>query len=387
MSMIKYITGVLGIILVFAFVLALLISISSILPLVLILVMLVGIVKAAFSTQSNITNNVKFDDVTLQYRFMMKLLYDTSSYPAWLRYSLFVIIFTAIAGLFREISINYSGLIFKGDLGAVIEGKIFMFFGIPLNLMPMFDQVWITYALICLCIWGLNDYIWRFRLIRQINIIPTSKVRSVALGLVELKGTAQPIDKNNKFPLLSQVIIEKNYPDSQKKYHEVDENHSAFCLEDDTGRILVETDGAEFLGPTQTIFFHPIRFYRICLLRHFTKENSLTELKLMPGDPIFVIGTVQNRAITTLAKDAPKEELVIRPLSSDKKRFSFFDVFYLTDQSEAETVQLIRKGIGISLITTIILMYTSFLAISKLENSTGNYESAYNIPIKNIKRM
>jgi len=104
-------------------------------------------------------------------------------------------------------------------------------------------------------------YVWGWRSLRRrwfIENLPTSKARSVAMGLAELKGKAKYADEN---PLLSpvqglpcvwyRVVVERHATHNSKRSSRVllrREVGVPFYLEDDTGRVKVLPDGAEIHG-------------------------------------------------------------------------------------------------------------------------------------------
>lgn len=89
---------------------------------------------------------------------------------------------------------------------------------------------------------------------RLIENIPTSKIRSIAMGLVEVFGRAVPFDKNILFSPFSNTEciyykywIEK-WVKSGKNHHwrtiKKGKSKSPFLLDDDTGTVLIDPAGA-----------------------------------------------------------------------------------------------------------------------------------------------
>lgn len=106
----------------------------------------------------------------------------------------------------------------------------------------------------------LFDAVRRYRRNRFIHDLPTSRVRSAARGLVELKGRAVPVDETLTSPfddrdcLLCQYAIRRPPPKRSKTGSPPTPLDFGlvgvpFFLEDDTGRMLVRPEGAEIRLP------------------------------------------------------------------------------------------------------------------------------------------
>jgi hypothetical protein len=97
------------------------------------------------------------------------------------------------------------------------------------------------------CLWGGFHFL---RLKRHIENTPTSKARSLAMGLVELQGRAV-----RKYALVSPVShlpcvfyrVRKYRRDSKNNWrltHSTDSSHVPFYLEDETGKVTIDPRGA-----------------------------------------------------------------------------------------------------------------------------------------------
>jgi len=108
-------------------------------------------------------------------------------------------------------------------------------------------------------------YLYGWRALRRrwmINAMPTSKARSVAMGLAELKGKARPLGPQARpSPILgvpsvwTRVVVEEHKKDGKNENTRrlIDrEVREPFILEDDTGRVAVLPAGAEIRGVTLT---------------------------------------------------------------------------------------------------------------------------------------
>ena len=160
---------------------------------------------------------------------------------------------------------------------------------------------------LCLFFWGLREY-WREKLMKN---TPLSKVNSVALGLAELQGHATPL-KTLTAPIERKACVYWHYEveelrqsgkSSQWVTISEHQSHTPFYIEDDTGKILVDPDGAEVdipkdLSETTGVFdslspctsdFAQQKGYSMGLL---DRKKRFTEWIIEPGDPVFVFGTV-----------------------------------------------------------------------------------------------
>ena len=127
------------------------------------------------------------------------------------------------------------------------------------------DSEVISHAVIFFCV-GVFSFFWgfmRLRRKRKIENIPTSTVRSLAMGIVELTGKAE-VSKGLKSPLtnaectLYRYTIEE-YRRSGKSGHWVtiakgDSFSCFFWLNDGTGKVMVLPRGAEFIMPVDYEF-------------------------------------------------------------------------------------------------------------------------------------
>ena len=220
---------------------------------------------------------------------------------------------------------------------------------------------------------GLMTWGRGLRLKSQIENIPTSTVRSAAIGLTEFKGVARPIDDESK--RLTEKIVdgEKKKPPKgggPKKNKEpilysslalqsqtVTEIWSRFYLEDETGRILVDPRGADFWDGHGHFLWSPIRSLYLEKRRQLNETREVRSL--LPGDPVYVIGSVEENK--EAGQDASElDRLILRPsstlkstdllrrimLGKDKKSqgTDIYDVFFLTDLQEVNAKDALTKG-------------------------------------------
>jgi len=183
------------------------------------------------------------------------------------------------------------------------------------------------------------------RVVRQIENLPTSKARSAAVGLAELRGVAWPVSPQSREPILSW--------DLRRPGRDI---VTPFYLEDETGRILVDPKGAEFSHGSFR-FLYSVR--SILLTPRVIGDAPGLVSSLMPGDRVYVLGSVEeNRGASSDAEDA--DRLIMRP-SSDWVKPNLLQwmssttgskvpggdihhVFFLSDTSERTAADVVREA-------------------------------------------
>lgn len=217
---------------------------------------------------------------------------------------------------------------------------------------------------------GFSVWARGLRLRSQLRNLPTSTVGSVAIGLSELKGVAQPRQgeaKDRKEETeKGEQRIGKTSPILLNNLY-VYENEvkgkticSRFYLDDGTGRILVDPRGIKFWDGRGNFLWQPFRI--IYLAKRISEEVMPWRYRatLLPGDPVYVIGNVEENKEAPLDA-ADSERLVIRPRSGGEepnlmKRILFgekrkttgkdiYNVFFLTDVTEADATALFTRGL------------------------------------------
>jgi hypothetical protein len=177
---------------------------------------------------------------------------------------------------------------------------------------------------------GFGLFIYGFLQLEKKNLIeniPTSKIRSVAMGLAELTGKVEP-----KILLKSPItqtecvfykfIIEEERRNSKgKKYWvKIKEGRSTnyFYIKDDTARILVDPISAELV-------LDYIYRYIDDKFSGSYKSYRYTEWYIVPNETIYIIGTVKK--IRDNVEDR-KSKLVeiLKQLKQDKEKLKQFDV-------------------------------------------------------------
>jgi hypothetical protein len=138
-----------------------------------------------------------------------------------------------------------------------------------------------------------------FRLLRKKNMIenvPSSPIRSVAMGLAEIKGQAPgvavtPAPLSGTPCLYYRYLVEeeRTRPKGGREWVTIDrgESNVPFHVEDPTGRILVNPEGADIILGRD---YQKIEREGGWLSR----RKRTSEWRIDPGDFVYVIGSVSN---------------------------------------------------------------------------------------------
>jgi len=188
---------------------------------------------------------------------------------------------------------------------------------------------------------------------RLIENIPTSKIRSLAMGLVEIygkvvswQGTMLKSPMTNRDCVYYKYTIEE-YRSSGKHSHWVtikkDEGSLHFNLKDETGMVLVNPKGAKIdiprdfeyksgfgTDPPKTVQ----RFLKINNLRFegrlfgFNKTMRFRESFIEPSDKLYIMGNAGNNPFVDDATTKKGvEDVLIQKGKHDK-------LYYISDKSE-----------------------------------------------------
>jgi len=159
---------------------------------------------------------------------------------------------------------------------------------------------------------------------RLIENVPSSRIRSVAMGLAELIGRVIP-ETPQQAPFTGvacayfRFTVEKWTGGKNKRWQVVEKGESTepFWLEDETGRILVNPAGAEVV---LRIAFREVRRDGGI----FSAKRRTTEYRLVEGQRAYVLGTVGH--VRDRARER-QEGLAgrLRDLKADPERLQAFD--------------------------------------------------------------
>lgn len=232
-----------------------------------------------------------------------------------------------------------------------------------------------------------------WRQARQVENLPTSKARSAAAGLAEFKGIAREAtpprveveDSDPSFWRLSlgdTILFNGEARDDGRAATR--RKWSAFHLEDETGRILVDPRGAEFWDGQGGLFFESIR--KIHLPPRIASESNpfIVSAELRAGDPVYLLGSVEvNPDAAPDAADS--DRLVVRPRPKPRgflERVLLFEdalpgaetehVFFLSSKTEAEVAEVFRRGLRQTVFMVFVwLVASSWLFAARLPVATA----------------
>ena len=149
---------------------------------------------------------------------------------------------------------------------------------------------------------------------RAVEDIPTSKARSAHQGYVELEGTGRGLEGATLNAPVSglpclwyRYKIEEHISSGRKSYwRTVDQGESqeTFWLEDDTGRALIDPDGAEVTPKHKDVWRSNSGLStssppspgmaKLLLGRNSFNPHRFTEERLMAADPLYALGLLKN---------------------------------------------------------------------------------------------
>jgi hypothetical protein len=228
------------------------------------------------------------------------------------------------------------------------------FFGMSDNMFLVFGIVLFIVGIVLFVV----GFVW-FRQKRLIENTPTSKIRSLALGLVEIFGdvvaTGTMILKsphNLKDCVYYRYLVERyeqHYDPKTKSTHgswvtvkDVTERIQ-FYLKDDTGSVRVEPNGARITISTDfQITSGDMRFH---------------EWYIQPNDKLYILGTAGLNPSVSESSESHVENLLIQKGKNEK-------FYFISDKSEKEILKGLSLktwaclGIGAAFILIGILIIT-----------------------------
>lgn len=197
--------------------------------------------------------------------------------------------------------------------------------------------------------------IWKKRLLEN---TPTSKARSVAMGMVEVQGTITPFQEITVAPFSGTQCVwfryeleeerEQRDKDGNIEKYWVDIDTAAwrvpFFVQDDTGKILVDSTNC---AVETAIDRRGVRILESELPQYVIdrvkgklgrgRPLRYTERFIKIGEPLFVLGFAGDNPFVaeTTADDAVKDKMI---------RFQEGYPFFITDKSEKEVLKGLQSG-------------------------------------------
>jgi len=253
---------------------------------------------------------------------------------------------------------------------------------------PMFFAL-VVVGLLVGAFFFLKSFSW-FRQKRLIEDIPTSKIRSIAMGLVEVFGEVVPAEKVLKSPISNKdcvyysYTVEEYLPFTKKDWKTIrtNERRIAFFLKDDTGTVLVDPHGSRIEVPPQVVFQtgiftknipEKIKAYleskgiKLKDSYGITRTFRFEESAILVKDNLYVMGKAEDNPLVEEASSKKSSaDIIIR-----KARIS--------DKSEREILRALRLKYMLGMFFGFLLIISSVCCIlmqeslSALSRESGNY--------------
>jgi hypothetical protein len=184
---------------------------------------------------------------------------------------------------------------------------------------------------------------------RAIDNVPRSRLRSVAMGFAEVSGAARPrtpvMAPYSGIPCVAYRYLAEEEDDRDRRsgWRTVERGQSAewFTLDDGTGTIVVDPDGADLLLG---------RDYRTIERAEgwFGRRRRYTEWRLHPGETACVVGTVRRiRSLVSEQRAALHDRL--REVKQDPARVAAFDANRdgrLDTEEWGNVVRVVRREVA-----------------------------------------
>lgn len=232
-----------------------------------------------------------------------------------------------------------------------------------------------------------------FNLRRLIENIPTSKIRSIAMGLVEVEGKVrQHEDKILTSPVTGQkcifydYVIEGYVRDSRRGMHAMKWESMKgnvgfvpyFRLKDDTGEVLVKTENARGLVRARQIKLEDYKYdmtpekamsipIPIERLNNIANSNirraqklRYSEIVVRPDDHLYVMGTADdNPFVEEGTAQQGVEDVMIHKGGYDR-------AFYISEKPEKELVKKLQRDsmLGMIIGAVVMLVFLTIILIN-----------------------
>jgi hypothetical protein len=231
---------------------------------------------------------------------------------------------------------------------------------------------------ICLFFFGLLS----FKRKRLIENIPTSKIRAIAMGLVEIFGEVVPYNKNVlKSPFSQMDCVYYTYTieelrSSGKHSHWVTIkkgwDYRLFYLKDDTGIVLVDPRDAKIDIPADNVFESSLFKDPPEMVKQFlhtggilfegalfgiNKTMQYTERFIALKDKLYILGTAtDNPLVEERTAQKGVEDIIIKKGIHEK-------LYYISDKTERDILRqyTIRLAIGFSIGSILIILGLLYL--------------------------
>lgn len=246
----------------------------------------------------------------------------------------------------------------------------------------------------------LYNGIKKYTLLQKIKNTPTSKVQSAAVGLVKLYGTAEPRERQlspiSKKPCVYWMIKVEYKTNIADKINNLDADHSSwrpigtfisgnpFCLNDKTGKIIVDSNPAQVEIPINTTYAGHITGKGLFGKTHKKIDESavnfinslpdnyknmayknghirVLEYYIAENDNVYVLGNAEIRE--GIHSDVGHKNLIVRSGKYDK-------IMYVGSSSDPEIIRSLASslkwniGMGfiLSSVCLVLMLVLTFMA-------------------------
>ncbi|MBI4020496.1 MAG: hypothetical protein HY367_04135 [Candidatus Aenigmarchaeota archaeon] len=231
---------------------------------------------------------------------------------------------------------------------------------------------------------GIFLFFMGFRWLRQkrlIENIPTSKVRSLAMGLVEVYGKAVPA-KALRSELTGEACVYYRYAIEELRQTGKSavwvtilsgKGQESFYLKDNTGSVLIIPQDAEVDIPPDLQFESgwgrdPPESVKAFMKNHgksyegflgINKKMRFTEWHIAPGDMLYVMGTASGSPVKTSGRVG--EKIVIMKGENE-------GIFYISDRQEKDIIRSLAWKSALGLIGGGAMIVLGILGVVMLAN-------------------
>ncbi|MEK6983416.1 MAG: GIDE domain-containing protein [Nanoarchaeota archaeon] len=200
---------------------------------------------------------------------------------------------------------------------------------------------------------------------RLIENLPTSKIRSLAMGLVEVYGKVVPAKNhllqspflNEKCVYYKYTIEEYRRSGKHGRWRLIDDGEKGryFYLKDDSGFVLIDLQGAKIDIPRDFESDSGFGVDPPTAVKHFLKARNLgfegffginktmrfSEYLIAPNDKLYIIGTAgDNPFIDEALAKKGAEDVMVQKGAENKH-------FYISDKNEREILKSLKwKAFG-----------------------------------------
>lgn len=180
----------------------------------------------------------------------------------------------------------------------------------------------------------------QWRRARAFEDTPTSKIRSAAQGYVEFSGSARALPGDpivspltNRRCVWWQYRVEERQGASRRGWTTIDHgtSDSIFALDDDTGRVVIDPEGADVSAVPREIWYGndadtPAALRPPRWIGALSGRYRYTERLILDGQPLSAVGLFQTRRAgdEPLSLDAEMAER-LRAWKQDPRRMAQFD--------------------------------------------------------------